>query len=128
MAATDISQALQQLEIKRHVGTDYSKTQQTIELVERVIAGTDELRDMPLDKPLSRLREEFLGAEVQKALERYVNVKKNDDDEEVDVCQLCKDNLPDLRCKDCKFVFCEECCPEGEPCRNCGSTDIVEFE
>jgi len=129
LAASDSSRALQHLEIKRHVGTDGSKLQETIALVDRVIAGTDALKEMPLDQPLSQMRHEFLEAEVQKGLDRYVRETNGDEDDGVEECQLCNDNLPDLRCEDCGLIVCEDCHaspPDG--CKHKADHKVIEFE
>jgi len=128
MAAGDISQGLRQLEIKQHVGQDGAGLQTTIALVERVIARTDTLKELQLDKTLTRYREEFLATEVKKGIERYVN-PANEDEEGVEECQLCNDNLPDFRCKDCGLVVCEECHaepPEGS--KHSSDHSVEEFE
>lgn len=44
-------------------------------------------------------------------------------------CQLCNDNLPDLRCQECGLVVCEDCHsepPEGS--KHKAGHRVIEFE
>uniref|UniRef100_A0A061SCM2 B box-type domain-containing protein n=1 Tax=Tetraselmis sp. GSL018 TaxID=582737 RepID=A0A061SCM2_9CHLO len=70
----------------------------------------------------------MLETEVNKGIERYVTTNNGDDDDGVDECQLCKDNLPDYYCEDCKSNICEDC-HENPPenSSHLSSHKVVEF-
>lgn len=76
------------------------------EMLQRVFEG---VKDFDLDGiDFKELREQTYNKYLKQRMEAAKNVQVDSDDE-IEDCEICKDEFPEVYCKECKLKICEIC-------------------
>jgi hypothetical protein len=79
-------------------------------LLDRVFEGVKayDLSDIDFKSLREKIYDLHLRARVE-AAHKLLNKKDDDSDDEIEDCQICKDDFPEVFCKECKLKICETC-------------------